>query len=531
MTSLEIRLLGEFQIVRAGESVAELPARIQAVLANVLLHRNAPRSRQQLAYTFWPESTDKQARANLRRLLLLLRRALPQTDDLLEITPKTVAWQPRIPVILNLATFEEGLSTAPPDGPQRRAALDSALDAYTGDLLPDCYDEWILPERERLRNAFAQALAELTLLAETERDYPVAIAYVRRLLRHDPLHEVSYRRLMRLLALTGDRAGALQTYHTCATLLRREVGVDPSPETQESYARLLHQQSSSDTALPPAQRESSEQLVGRNAEWQALQQAWRRSSRGAPHWVLITGEAGMGKSRLAEEMSAWAERQAIATAYARSYASTGGVSYSPLIDLLRNDSLRTGWEKLDDPWLVELSRLLPEIQTQRPDLPPPAPLTEEWQRHRLFEALGHAFLAESSPLLLVLDDLQWCDRESLEFLAFLLRFRPQARLLLVGTARSEEMLDNAPLQTVLSEVTAQGSLTQMPLTLLTAAETGQLAAQTGGVSLDGRIARRLHDDSGGNPLFVVEMVRAGDWGSGIGDWERGTGNVTTRPNP
>ena len=170
MTPTEIRLLGGFQIAQAGESLAELPARIQALLANVLIHRHAPRSRQQLAYSFWPESTDGQARTNLRRLLLLLRRALPPTDDLFDITDQSVGWRPAIPVALDLATFEDGLSAAPTVGPARRAALNAAVAVYTGDLLPDCYDDWILPERERLRNAFAAALDDLMLLAESERD-------------------------------------------------------------------------------------------------------------------------------------------------------------------------------------------------------------------------------------------------------------------------------------------------------------------------------------------------------------------------
>ena len=511
MTTLDIRLLGGFQVVRAGESVAELPARIQALLANVLLHRNAPRSRQQLAYSHWPESTDKQARANLRQLLLLLRRALPQVDDLLKITAQSVAWQPQIPVSLDLVTFENGLSSAAADGPQRRAALAGAVDAYTGDLLPDCYDEWILPERERLRNALADALDELVLLAENERDYPAAIAYARRLLRHDPLHEASYRRLMRLLALTGDRAGALQVYHTCASLLRRELGVDPSPETEQTYTRLLQQNERSPVPGTEPLLEADAALVGRHEEWNSLQLAWRQVRQGKGQWVLITGEAGMGKSRLAEEMLAWAERQAIPTAYARSYASTGRVSYGPFTDLLRNESLRQGWEKLDDPWLVELSRLLPEINTARPHLPPPAALSEDWQKRRLFEALALACLSDDRARLLVLDDLQWCDRESLEFLAFLLRYRPQARLLVVGTARTVEMQDNSALQTVISETTGLGQLTQLTLVPLSASEAGQLAAQADGASLDTEATARLHSDSGGNPLFVVEMVRAGDW--------------------
>ena len=528
MTPTEIRLLGGFHLTRAGEPVAELPARVQALFTNTLLHRNAPRSRQQLAYIFWPESTDKQARTNLRRLLLLLRRALPQTDDLLEISDQSVGWRPRIPVALDLATFEDGLASAPAVGAGRRAALTAAVTTYTGDLLPDCYDEWVLPERERLRNLYAQALGELVLLAETARDYPAAIAYARRLLRHDPLHETTYQQLMRLLALTGDRAASLQIYHTCATLLRREIGVEPGPETQQLYAQLLQQEGGSraQPVVPSAAGFNTpvNQLIGRLPEWQILQRIWRQTSRGGPHWVLISGEAGMGKSRLAEEMLAWAERQAIPAAYARSYASTGRVSYGLFTDLLRNESLRRGWEKLDDLWLVELSRLLPEINSARAHLPPPTALAEEWQKRRLLEALALACLGDDRPRLLVLDDLHWAGRESLEFLAFLLRYRSQARLLLVCTARSEEMLDNEALQIVLAEATALNQLTQLPLAPLSAEETGQLAGQTGSAALDKAATQRLHDDSGGNPLFVVEMVRAGN-----GEQRTATGTERSSP--
>ena len=526
MTTLEIRLLGGFQIGRAGESVPELPARIQALLANLLLHRNAPCSRQQIAYSFWPESTDKQARANLRQLLHLLHRALPQVDDILEITAQSVAWQPRIPVSLDLEIFEDALYRAPAAGSQRRSALAGAVDVYTGDLLPDCYDEWILPERERLRDAYAQALAELTQLAESERDYPAAIAYARRLLRHDPLHEASYRRLMRLLALTGDRAGALQSYHICATLLHRELGVEPGPETQQLYAQLLHQDSEATAQPERIATGSPNRLVGRVAEWQAMQEQWQQAAPARARWVLISGEAGIGKSRLAEEMLAWAKRQGIPAAQARAYASAGSISYGPLVDLLRNENLAAGWERLADQWLVELARLLPEIQSDLPHLPPPPPLTEEWQKRRLFEALAQALISDGRPHLLVLDDLHWADRESLEFLAFLLRHPAPARLLLVGTARSGEMLDNPTLLTIIREAEAQGHLTQLPLAPLTPAETAELAAQTGGTALDEDAVRALHSDSGGNPLFVEEIVRAKE-----GYWVTEIGEVSPRPIP
>ncbi|RME65453.1 MAG: hypothetical protein D6790_01820, partial [Caldilineae bacterium] len=190
MPPVEIRLLGGFHVKLDGASHA-LPARVQALLTYVILQGEGGCSRQQLAFAFWPESGDKQARTNLRRLLLLTRRALPQADELLSHTGQQIAWSPQIPVCVDMLAFAQGIAAAPENGPARRPALEAALAAYAGDLLPDCYDEWILPERERLRVAYAQTLDELTLLAENQRDYPGAIGYARRLLEHDPLHEAS----------------------------------------------------------------------------------------------------------------------------------------------------------------------------------------------------------------------------------------------------------------------------------------------------------------------------------------------------
>ncbi|MGB5052309.1 MAG: hypothetical protein WBO46_25390, partial [Caldilineaceae bacterium] len=130
-----------------------------------------------------------------------------------------------------------------------------------------------------------------------------------------------------------------------------------------------------------------------------------------------------------------------------------------------------------------------------------------------------------------LDDLHWADAESLEFLAFLLRQPAPARLLLVGTARSEEMLDNPTLQTVIREAEAQSQLAQLPLVPLTAEETAQLAAQTGGTALDEEAVAALLADSGGNPLFVEEIVRLGDWRPGTGNWGLGTDAPVSPPNP
>lgn len=164
--------------------------------------------------------------------------------------------------------FEEALARAYGDGLQpARDALEEALGLYRGDLLPDCYEEWIVPERDRLRHRCLKALEDLADLLELRRAYGEAIGRVRQLLQLDPLSEGAYRRLMRLLILSGDRASAVQAYHACATALRRGLDVEPDAETQESYRRLLDLEAA---APPQAPLETAPTLVGRAPEWQRL---------------------------------------------------------------------------------------------------------------------------------------------------------------------------------------------------------------------------------------------------------------------
>ncbi len=243
-------------------------------------------------------------------------------------------------------------------------------------------------------------------------------------------------------------------------------------------------------------------------EWLQLQAAWRSAAAGRSHLVLLSGEAGIGKTRLAEELLAWVDRQGIHTATARCYAAEGDLAYAPVAAWLRTNTLRKALPQLPDTWLTEEARLVPDLLVERPDLPRPGPLTESWQRQRLFEALARAILAAQQPLLLFLDDLQWCDRETLEWIHYLLRFDRHAQLLLLGTVRPEETMTGHPVETLLTSLRRDEQVTEIMLSALDAVETASLAGHVAGRDLDPALVTSLYQETEGNPLFVVEIVRA-----------------------
>lgn len=517
--TLQVSLLGQFRLTVDGRSaLGPSTARLQSFLAYLLLHADAPQSRAQLSFTFWPDAAEPNARNNLRQLLHQLRQALPDPDLYLRADANTVQWAPDSSFSLDVALIDAAVAEAEAarragDAGRRRVCLERAVDLCQGPLLPSCYDDWIGPARERLARQCEDAVAVLVGLLEEQREYTAAIARVRHWLQHDPLDEGAYRWLMRLLALTGDRVAALQAYRQCADVLRRELGVEPSPETVEAHERIR------DTAPGPSQpaagRDESAaapSLVGRQAEWARLRAAWEQAVRGQVCFALLTGDAGIGKSRLAEELLTWAKRQGVAAARTRCYAAEGRLSLAPVSEWLRSDALSPHLARLEDVWRVEVARILPELLGARPDLPRPEPMTEFGDRLRLFEGLARAALLAPPPLLLLIDDLQWCDRETLEWLHFLSRFDPDARLLVLGTARSEELDAAHPLPTLLRQLRSASQLAEVAIEPFDAAETAELAAQVANRSFDAGQATRLYRETEGNPLFVVETVRAANGG-------------------
>ena len=381
---------------------------------------------------------------------------------------------------------------------------------YHGDLLPGCYDEWILPERDRLQQAFLKALERLIELQEEERDYDAAISTARRLLGHDPLHEETYRHLMRLYVSSGDPASALRVYYSCASILERELATEPSPATQEAYERVMQKSASpAPLASVPTPLVAAAPLVGRAHEWALLEQAWQQALTGRPHFVLLSGEAGIGKTRLAEELLAQVDRQGLSTASARCYAAEGDASYAPVATWFRAEPLRRSLSALAALWSTEVARVVPEILLERPDLPSPGPLKESWQHQRFRQALAHAILVARQPLLLLLDDLQWCDQETLAWLPYLLRFDPQARFLLIATLRPEEVAADHPLESGLASMRRAGQVSEISLGPLDATNTALLARAFTKGDLGQEASATLYQETEGNPLFVVETVRMG----------------------
>lgn len=509
---LTIQLLGGFKLTHDGEPIPGLTRpRGKALLAYLLLHHATPQDRAHLAYTFWPETSDKQARTNLRRELHQLRRLSPLFVALIQSDGQSVQWQMPADSTLDVIQFTHlfAAATQATDHATSKAHYQAAIDCYHGDLLPGLYDEWVLAKREELRQAYIRSLESLTARLSTDRDYTTATTLTQRLLQYDPLYEAGYVQLMQLYALQDDRARALHTYHSCVTVLERELGVPPSEEVEQLYQRLLHAETQS--REPRQVASTTLQLVGRKDEWQTVLNAWRRVAQGRAHCVLIEGEAGIGKTRLAEELLEWVTRQGILSARTRSYAAEGALAYAPVVEWLRSPALRRAIAVLDPVWRTELARLLPELLTQFPALPRPEPLTERWQRQRLFEALARVVTIDEGPKLLLIDDLQWCDQETLEWLRFLLRFAPDAPLLVMGTVRIEEVDDNHPLHALIRELRGAEQLTIIELNALSVTETSELVGQVTRESIDEAKVARLFMASAGNPLFVVEMVRAGFW--------------------
>ena len=520
-TNLHIQLFGDFCITANGVPISGINSeRLQALLAFILLHRDAPQSRQQIAVHLWPDATDADAKANFRRRLHELKQLLPASERWLLIEPKTVRWIQGKSCFLDVAEFEaamiladRSLTNAQAQLSQEKTqqqALEEAAKLYQGDLLPSCYDDWIVPYRDQLQQQAISSLDTLiTLLAEQNSIRP-GIAYAQQLLRIDSLHEPAYCHLMRLHIQAGDRASALRVYHQCMTTLQAELGVNPSPITYKLYEELL----TLDDDPPPLTCAASAQtqapavstllplspsslavpstelpLIGRETEWAAMQ-GWQSHcrSQNQPDLLWLLGEPGIGKTRLLEELAKTMQTSGGYVLWGRGFEAEMLRPYGVWADIFQ---------------AIGATKFLDELKSLVLNVESPTTLN----RGRLFD-LALQFisqLAETAPVLIVLDDIQWLDETSIAFLHYAVRLLSQQKpVWFACAARKREIGTNLPADKFIQALHREHRIRTVELTPLDRPQTLALA-QAVGYNAD---EDRIFTSSGGNPLFVLEIIRA-----------------------
>jgi DNA-binding SARP family transcriptional activator len=483
---------------------------MRSLIAYLALYRKKEIPRQRLAFLFWPDSNDKQAQTNLRQLLFHLKTIFPAIENYLSIGSKALHWKEKAPVYFDINEFQYELENARiaremGDYAKERKYLEDAENLFHENLFPGCYDDWIEQERDKFRNQGIGMLSRLCDLCEIQGDYSAGLEYGKKLRELDEYNEEIYQRLMRLYALNRDRNGALRIYHQCEKILAEELGLEPSLETQEMAQRLKENENIR-KVVPTLTPEIP--LVGREEERKQMFRVWEKVKMGNARILFVYGEMGIGKTRLVEEMIQYLSRQGFVTATSRCYPTEGDLPYSPISDLLKNNTIYPILSGLKDIWQIEIARLLPELLEEHTNLSLPDPLSENWQKHRFFKALVKIFLTVSQPILLFIDDLHWADPETIEWLHYLLRFRPHARILIVTTARTEELTMNRELLSFLLELRRNDHLVEIELGSMSPEQTATLAQSVAGCEIPESALSILFTKTEGNPLFIVEMTRA-----------------------
>ena len=513
---LHVSLLGEQAITTERTGSFRLrSARAVVLVAFLATHAGSPQPRARIAGLFWPESTDAQALTNLRRELHHLRQVLSDEPSLV-VTPRDLCWCDTETCRVDVRIFDMERKAAlaaaaadDSDGVLVHAAR--AIAEYRGDLLPGVYEDWLLDARAELER---QCVGLCDLLCETRAcsgDLTGAVDVARRRIQLQPLEEVGYRTLMQLQADLGDRAGAVSTYHHCASVLERELGVVPDATTRKAFQRLMAQPGpaagSRETIEPRAARPGAAgaQLIGRSAELSLLQDGWRAAAAGRCGLVLVRGGAGVGKTRLVAEVAAMARLQGAVVASTQCFGTSGRLALAPVADWLRTDAVQSAAATIDPVWRAEVSRLIPA--EGHPGRGRPQAMADAWQRHRFFEGLARALIAVDRPMLLVLDNMQWCDQETLAFITFCLGLAGGTPLLVAGTLRDDNLGEDPELQEWIVRMRATGLLTELILGPLDAAGTGHLARAISRQPLQAADADLLHATTGGFPLYVIEAVR------------------------
>lgn len=565
---IQIYTLGTLRVVRDGYTVAESDwqtRQARQLLKILITERPRPVSTDQLIDLLWPESASQAAATTLRSAINALRNVLeparPNRAPAKYIITQYpgYAFRGHDEIWLDVDAFEGALSlaeksTTPAD---KLHHLQAAIAYYTDDyLVSDSYADWARNERERLRERYLTALLQLAALQAEQGDYTTAIATVRQVLTRDPVRENTYQLLMRYQAESGDSASALLTYERCRTLLAEELGADPSPLTQAWHQRILNGEvgpnqvatvafaapamlsqlqtvtQSVITALPqqvllPVLDEHTGAIfVGRTVEMAQVTARLELACQGSGGLLVLDGEAGVGKTRLAYQSLQWAAQTGATILSATCQPLEQQLPFAPLSDAVGRylQGLATDvLQGLPTASLTQLAQLIPSLQDRQPTLVSPyysgnysgpayepAAQTDE-NRQRVIDSMIALFaaLAKARPLVLFLDDLQWADSDTL---AVLSRLAPRLvgwSLFVLLAYRTDDLAENEELTVLLHTLRRTHHALDLTVSRLAPADVQSYIEQMTGQSPadSDQLATALYQTTQGNALFVTEALR------------------------
>ena len=523
---MDFRILGPLDVLDEGRSVALGGAKLRALLALLLLHPNETLSTDRLIDEVWgerpPAGATKTLQVHISRLRKVLAADAGGASDGLVVTRER-GYELRLdPDRLDAHRFErlaaEGRSEIAAGRPERAAAaLERALSLWRGAPLAELADaSFAQREIARLDDLRVDALELLIEAKLALGQHAEVVGQLDSLIEEQPYRERLRAQLMLALYRADRQADALQAYQDARRTLVAELGIEPSERLRELERAILAQ----DPALhlvtreepaTPAPRESGRSaFAGREAELAELLGALRDAFGGRGRLVLVAGEPGIGKSRLAEELAARARAQGARVLVGRCWEAGGAPAFWPWVQALRSylrdcgpDALGSHVGSRDS----ELATILPELRELLPDLAAMEPRDSEGARFQVFEAVA-SFLrsvASSEPLLVVLDDLHAADAPSLLLLRFMAEELPHARIMVVGCYRDTEV--GGDLGEALAELSRDAGVHRISLGGLGRSDTSDLLELIMGEAPPDELADRVHAETQGNPLFATEIGR------------------------
>lgn len=521
--ALQIYLLGEFRILRSNIELAEeawSTKQARQLLKRLLTANGKIVPTDQLINDIWPDADPAKASTTLRTAINALRNTLepnrpPYTRSSFIITARPgYRFQTSEHVWIDVDAFTQHLNQAGTSNTldTQITELNHALALYRDDYLSDdLYADWTLAQRERLQTKHLDALLTLADCHLRRREFEPAIASLRRVLAREAGHEPAYRRLMQAHALGGNTVAALRAFDHLRTYLIEELGADPSPQTLQLHQAILNGHlvpPDKTTPLTTSETRSDTIFVGRRAEVAQLQPLLEMTS--PPLVVALAGEAGVGKTALANVLLENATPQSMNTLTVRCQAIEQTLPFSPLIEALEVPLQQVQHDLhhlLSDPELAGLSSLFPTLSWQVTAPSAETPSSEDRRRQVVNSLVRLLRYIAQKGLILFVDDLQWVDEGTLAVLASLIRRRDTMAIRLLIAYRTEEVAQNKALQRWLRTLQHDSRITALNLSRLNKFEV-QAYLEKLALPLNPDAIQHLYSLTGGNPLFLTELLRA-----------------------